>query len=59
MTDWQLAEAEARLEELVERSATDGPQHIVEDGKAVAVLVSFKNYKRMVIENPPLPVGQT
>jgi prevent-host-death family protein len=54
MIDWQLAEAEARLEDLVERSATDGPQHIIEDGKAVAVLVSFRDYERLVAEQPPL-----
>lgn len=50
MTVWQMAQAEVRFEELVERTATEGPQQIVEDGKTVAVVLSAKDYERLVNE---------
>ena len=43
---WTLANAKARLSELVERASREGPQTITRNGKATAVVVSFEEWSR-------------
>ncbi|MBI4558192.1 MAG: type II toxin-antitoxin system Phd/YefM family antitoxin [Candidatus Hydrogenedentes bacterium] len=44
---WQLQEAKNKLSEVVEKAVQEGPQHITKRGKAVAVVLSLKNYERL------------
>jgi len=46
MTTWALAEAKARLSEVVHQAGTDGPQKITKNGKDVAVIVSQEEWER-------------
>lgn len=43
---WALADAKARLSEVVELSIHDGPQTITRNGKAAAVVVSADEWTR-------------
>jgi prevent-host-death family protein len=43
---WTVAEAKARLSELIERTRADGPQTITRHGKAAVVLVSAEEWER-------------
>jgi prevent-host-death family protein len=45
---WQLQEAKARLSELVDSVQREGPQEITRRGEPSAVLVSHKEYQRLV-----------
>jgi prevent-host-death family protein len=43
---WTVAEAKAKLSELIERTRADGPQTITRHGKAAVVLVSAEEWER-------------
>ena len=43
---WSLAEAKAKLSEVVDRARTQGPQHITRHGKNAAVIVSPEEWAR-------------
>jgi prevent-host-death family protein len=43
---WAVAEAKARLSEVINRAANDGPQTITRNGRQVAVVVSAKEWER-------------
>ena len=43
---WGLAEAKAKLSELLERARTEGPQHITRNGKPAGVVVSAEEWAR-------------
>ena len=43
---WTVAEAKARLSELISRAATAGPQRITRNGKPAAVVVSVEEWER-------------
>lgn len=43
---WALADAKARLSELVERAIASGPQTITRNGKAAAIVVSVDEWRR-------------
>jgi prevent-host-death family protein len=45
---WQLQEAKNKLSEVVDRALKDGPQTITRRGKITAVLVSARDYEKMV-----------
>ncbi|HLI79553.1 MAG TPA: type II toxin-antitoxin system Phd/YefM family antitoxin [Candidatus Binataceae bacterium] len=45
--NWQIQEAKARFSEMVDRALKDGPQTVTRHGKAVAVLVPMKEYRRL------------
>jgi antitoxin Phd len=45
--EWQVQEAKARFSEMVERTLKEGPQTVTRRGKAVAVLVSADEYRRL------------
>ena len=44
---WSLADAKAKLSEVVERAKTHGPQHLTKNGKDAAVLLSAEDYRRL------------
>jgi prevent-host-death family protein len=48
VTTWQLAEAKARLSELIERSRKEGPPEITRHGRRVAVVVAADTWDRRV-----------
>lgn len=52
MTRWQLQVAKARLSEVVQRAAAEGPQEITVRGEPVAVLVSRQTYERLSSPKP-------
>jgi prevent-host-death family protein len=46
MEDWSVAEAKAKLSEVIERAHSEGPQTITRHGKETAVVVSAEEWKR-------------
>jgi antitoxin Phd len=44
---WQLQEAKNKLSEVVDRAQSCGPQEITRHGKETAVVLSFKDYRRL------------
>jgi len=49
---WQLQEAKARLSEVVKTAANEGPQEITVRGETAAVLLSGKDFARLVQPKP-------
>jgi prevent-host-death family protein len=45
-TQWTVAEAKAKLSEVIERAQSSGPQRITRHGKEAAVVVSAEEWKR-------------
>ncbi len=45
-TSWTVADAKARLSEVVEKARRDGPQIITKNGRSTAVLVSIEEWER-------------
>ncbi|MGC1416398.1 MAG: type II toxin-antitoxin system Phd/YefM family antitoxin [Candidatus Acidiferrum sp.] len=45
-TEWTVAEAKAKLSEVIERAQSSGPQRITRHGKDAAVLVSAEEWRR-------------
>jgi prevent-host-death family protein len=45
-TNWTVADAKARLSEVVEKARRDGPQVITKNGRSTAVLVSIEDWDR-------------
>jgi prevent-host-death family protein len=43
---WTVAEAKAKLSEVIEKAQTSGPQHITRHGKEAVVVVSAEEWKR-------------
>ena len=43
---WTVAEAKAKLSEVIERAASEGPQKITRHGEPAAVLVSTAEWER-------------
>ena len=43
---WSVADAKARLSEVIERARTSGPQTIAKNGKRAAVVVSAEEWDR-------------
>ena len=43
---WPVAQAKARLSELIDRALADGPQLITRKGRAAVVVVSAEEWKR-------------
>ena len=46
MDDWTVAEAKAKLSELIERARADGPQLITRRGRKAVVVVSAEEWER-------------
>jgi prevent-host-death family protein len=45
-TNWTIADAKARLSEVVAKARRDGPQIITKNGGTTAVLVSIEEWER-------------
>jgi prevent-host-death family protein len=45
-TEWTVAEAKAKLSEVIERAQSSGPQRITRHGKEAAVVVSAEEWRR-------------
>ena len=43
---WSVADAKARLSELLDRAITDGPQAITRRGREIAVVVSVEEWHK-------------
>lgn len=46
--DWQLQDAKANFSQVVNRAIEDGPQQITRHGHAAAVLLSKRDFDRLV-----------
>lgn len=51
---WSLADAKARLSEVVDRARSDGPQEITRHGKPAAVVVSIDAWRALQVRREPL-----
>jgi antitoxin Phd len=51
---WQLQEAKNKLSEVVEEALQHGPQVITKRGAETAVIISFKEYRRMMVSQKRL-----
>lgn len=47
MHNWQVQEAKARFSEVLKEAERSGPQQITSHGRAVAVLLSRREYDRL------------
>jgi prevent-host-death family protein len=45
-TSWTVAEAKAKLSEVIEQAQADGPQTITRNGRSAVVLVAFEEWER-------------
>jgi prevent-host-death family protein len=54
MHAWQLQEAKNRLSEVVERASKEGPQVITRRGAKTAVVLSYADYRKLVISRQSL-----
>ncbi|HEY5106244.1 MAG TPA: type II toxin-antitoxin system Phd/YefM family antitoxin [Caulobacteraceae bacterium] len=43
---WSVAEAKAKLSELIEKAKTEGPQRVTRNGKDAVVVVSSDEWRR-------------
>jgi prevent-host-death family protein len=46
VSTWTLAEARARLDEVIDRAQSDCPQTITQDGRAAVIIVSAEEWER-------------
>ena len=44
---WSATEAKAKFGEVVDRARTEGPQHVVRNGREVAVVLSAAEFERL------------
>jgi len=51
---WQLQEAKNKLSEVVEEALRHGPQVITRRGKETAILLSYADYRRMLLDQQKL-----
>ena len=54
MEHWTLAEAKARLSELIERARSAGPQRITENGKEAVVVVAAEEWTQCIARDGSL-----
>jgi prevent-host-death family protein len=45
-TDWTIANAKARLSEIIELAHREGPQTITKNGRSTAVVVSIEEWEK-------------
>ena len=46
--DWQLQDAKANLTQLVDRALDEGPQRITQHGRGAAIVISARDYERLI-----------
>jgi prevent-host-death family protein len=51
---WSVADAKARLSELLDRAISDGPQAISRRGREIAVVVSIEEWHRKTVRSGSL-----
>jgi prevent-host-death family protein len=51
---WTVADAKARLSEVIEKARRDGPQVITKNGRSTAVLVSIEEWERKIARSGSL-----
>ncbi len=51
---WQLQEAKNKLSEVVDAALVDGPQVITRRGRATAILLSYEDYRKLVVSQQKL-----
>jgi antitoxin Phd len=51
---WQLQEAKRKLGELVEEALQNGPQVITRRGKETAIVLSYEEYRQMLLNQQKL-----
>ena len=51
---WQLQEAKNKLSELVDAALVDGPQIITRRGRETAVVLSYEDYRKLVVSQQKL-----
>jgi antitoxin Phd len=51
---WQLQEAKNKLSEVVEAALSDGPQVITKRGVETAVVMSYKEYRKIMLKKKKL-----
>jgi prevent-host-death family protein len=54
MQTWQLQEAKGKFSEVVKRAQSQGPQNITVHGEPVAVLISRRDYLKLIHPKPSL-----
>ena len=54
MQTWQLQEAKGKFSEVVKRAQSQGPQNITVHGEPVAVLLSRRDYLKLIHPKPSL-----
>lgn len=52
---WQLQEAKAKFSEVFEKAFSEGPQYVTRRGKDEAVLLTSKEYKRLLASTRTRP----
>ncbi|WP_372005959.1 type II toxin-antitoxin system prevent-host-death family antitoxin [Tistrella mobilis] len=52
MTTWKVAQAQAQLEDVIDRARREGPQTIADDGDAGVVVLSLEDYRALVNRKP-------
>jgi len=48
MNTWQRQDVQKRMDEVMDKAQSEGPQFITENGADVAVVVSAEEYQRLV-----------
>lgn len=51
---WQLQEAKSKLSEVVDDAINHGPQVITRRGAAAVVVLSYNEYRKMLLAQKPL-----
>ena len=53
-TIWQLQEAKNKFSEVVDAALTEGPQLITKRGVETAIVISYADYRRMILDQKKL-----
>ena len=53
---WKLEDAKAKFSELVRRANTTGPQHVTVRGQEEAVVISARDYQKLVPPHDKKPL---
>ena len=51
---WQLQEAKSKFSELVDEAVAHGPQIITRHGVETAILLSYAEYRKLLLSQQPL-----
>ncbi len=53
---WQLQEAKNKFSQVVEEALSDGPQLITKRGVEAVIVLSYAEYRKMLVRQKPLSV---